>query len=169
MEKELDQVASGEESWVDIVREFYGPFARQVEKAEVAMPVIKAEPEKIGRECPNCGNDLIIRFGRHGKFIGCSTFPQCRYTEPWLEKIGVSCPKDGGDLVERKTRKGRTFYGCENYPDCDFTSWQRPIANPCPQCGGLLVLANQQAVVCTSCEEHFPRDQFSSGEEVSPA
>jgi DNA topoisomerase-1 len=162
MEKDLDQVASGKQPWVDIVREFYGPFAEQVQQAEKAMPEIKTEPEPIGRDCPECGNDLVIRFGRHGKFIGCSTFPNCRYTEPLLEKIGVKCPKDDGDVVERKTRKGRTFYGCANYPDCDFTSWQRPFAKPCPDCGGLVVAANRQGAVCTQCNTQFSRDEFSS-------
>jgi DNA topoisomerase-1 len=160
MEKELDQVASGEQSWVEIVEEFYGPFSKQVEQAEVAMPEIKTEPEKIGRSCPKCGNDLIIRFGRHGKFIGCSTFPNCRYTEPWLEKIGVKCPEDGGDIVERKTRKGRTFYGCSNYPDCDFTSWRQPLKKACPSCGGMLVAVNRHEAVCIQCDEKFSRADF---------
>jgi DNA topoisomerase-1 len=164
MEKELDQVASGEQSWVEIVDEFYGPFSKQVERAEVAMPEIKAEPEKIDRSCPKCGNDLIIRFGRHGKFIGCSTFPNCRYTEPWLEKIGVRCPEDGGDIVERKTRKGRTFYGCSNYPGCDFTSWRQPLKKPCPSCGGMLVAVNRQDAVCIRCDERFSRAVITSSD-----
>jgi DNA topoisomerase-1 len=168
MEEELDQVASGEQSWVDIVSDFYEPFEKKVKEAEVSMPEVKPEPEKVGRQCPECGHDLIIRFGRHGKFIGCSNFPKCRYTEPWLEKIGVVCPKDGGDIVERKTRKGRTFYGCSNYPDCDFTSWRRPLPQPCLNCGGTLVVANRQQVVCKQCDEQFPRENFpSSGDESS--
>ncbi len=158
MEKELDQVASGEQSWVEIVRDFYEPFSKQVEQAEITMPEVKTEPQKVGRSCPECGNDLVIRFGRHGKFIGCSTFPNCRYTEPWLEKIGVKCPKDGSELVERKTRRGRTFYGCSNYPDCDFTSWQKPLKIPCPNCEGLLVEVNQDNITCTQCEEQFTRE-----------
>jgi DNA topoisomerase-1 len=169
MEKELDQVATGQQSWVEIVRDFYGPFAKQVEKAEVAMPEIKAAPEKIGRPCPDCGSDLILRFGRHGKFIGCSTFPNCRYTEPWLEKIGIRCPLDGGDLVERKTRRGRTFYGCANYPNCDFTSWRKPLKGSCPNCGGLVVAANNHAAVCTQCEEQLSKEQFSSSDDEASA
>ncbi len=169
MEKELDQIASGEESWVKVIREFYEPFAKQVKVAEKAMPEIKAEPEKVGRLCPECGKELIIRFGRHGKFIGCSGFPDCRYTEPFLLKIGVKCPKDSGDLVERKTRKGRTFYGCANYPECDFTSWQLPLPKPCPLCGGLVVAANRNGAVCTECNTSFSRDEFSSAEEIDPA
>jgi DNA topoisomerase I len=80
------------------------------------MPEMKTGPEPIGRLCPECGHDLVIRWGRYGKFISCSNFPDCRYTEAWLEKIGVRCPQDGGDIVERKTRKGRVFFGCANYP-----------------------------------------------------
>jgi len=158
MMKDIDQVASGKQSWVDIIRDFYGPFAEQVERAEKVMPVMKTEPELLGRNCPDCGNDLVIRFGRHGKFIGCSTFPQCRYTEPILEKIGVKCPLDDGEIVQRKTRKGRTFFGCENYPECDFTSWRQPMKTPCPNCGGLMVAANRHQSVCTSCDHEMPRE-----------
>jgi len=160
MEQDLDQVASGQQSWEDIVREFYGPFAKQVEQAEEAMPEVKTGPEPIGRACPECGNDLVIRWGRHGKFIGCSTFPTCRHTEPLLEKIGVSCPQDRGDLVARKTRKGRTFYGCANYPECDFTSWKLPLPQPCPQCRGLLVAANGHNAECTQCGEQVTKDEL---------
>ena len=169
MEKELDQIASGEETWVNVIREFYQPFSKQVEIAKKVMPEVKAEPEKIGRQCPECGMDLIIRFGRHGKFIGCSGFPNCRYTEPFLHKIGVKCPKDSGELVQRKTRKGRTFYGCENYPECDFTSWQLPLPTPCPLCGGLVVAANRNGAVCKTCDTRFNRDDFSSEDDSDSA
>jgi len=155
MEDDLDRIASGNEDWVRVMREFYGPFSQEVEKAQKEMPVTKSEPEPIGRACPKCGHDLVIRYGRYGKFISCSNFPQCRHTEPWLEKIGVTCPKDSGDIVERKTRKGRVFYGCNNYPECDFTSWKRPLAQPCPKCGGLLVVSNKRETQCTVCEETF--------------
>ena len=119
------------------------------------MPVTKSKPEPIGRACPTCGRDLVIRYGRFGKFISCSGFPECRYIEPWLEKIGVTCPNDGGDIVERKTRKGRTFFGCMNYPNCDFTSWKRPLKVPCPKCNGLLVVSNKREAQCTNCQESF--------------
>jgi DNA topoisomerase-1 len=161
MMKNLDQVAVGKQSWVDIVRVFWGPFSKQVKLAEEAMPEMKTEPEKIGRNCPECGSELIIRFGRHGKFIGCPTFPKCSYTEPLVEKIGVNCPKDGGEIVKRKTRKGRTFYGCENYPDCDYTSWQLPLKTPCPGCGGLIVATNRHRAVCSQCETQYDRDEIS--------
>ncbi len=159
MEDDLDRIASGNEDWVRVIREFYGPFSQEVEKAQKEMPVTKSEPEPIGRACPKCGHDLVIRYGRYGKFISCSDFPQCRHTEPWLEKIGVTCPKDSGDIVERKTRKGRVFYGCNNYPECDFTSWKRPLAQPCPKCGGLLVVSNKRETQCTVCEETFLMDE----------
>ncbi|HSL28917.1 MAG TPA: type I DNA topoisomerase [Anaerolineales bacterium] len=160
MEEDLDMIASGQAEWVEVLHEFYHPFAEDLKKAQAEMPVMKSEPEPIGRECPEDGGQLVIRYGRFGKFISCSNFPACRYTEPWLEKIGVICPKDGGELVERKTRKGRTFFGCENYPSCDFTSWKRPLKQPCPKCGSLLVIANKREAQCTNCQESFQLEEI---------
>ncbi|MCE7918810.1 MAG: type I DNA topoisomerase [Chloroflexi bacterium CFX1] len=159
MEEDLDKIAEGEMAWTDAIREFYEPFSADVKKAQAEMPVHKSEPEPIGRQCPEDGGELIIRYGRFGKFISCANFPACRYTEPWLEKIGVVCPKDGGDMVERRTRKGRTFYGCANYPNCDFTTWKKPLAKPCPKCGGLLVIANKREAQCANCSEFFPLEE----------
>jgi DNA topoisomerase-1 len=161
MEEDLDLIANGERPWVDSIREFYGPFAEQVARAEELMPENKTGPEPIGRQCPDCGHELVIRWGRYGKFISCSNFPECRHTEAWLEKIGVTCPKDGGEIVERKTRKGRAFYGCANYPSCDFTSWKLPLKTPCPECGGMLVVANKNQAQCLQCQESFPLDQVA--------
>ena len=155
MEEDLDMIASGQAEWAEVIHEFYHPFAEDLKKAQAEMPVTKSGPEPIGRICPEDGGELVIRYGRFGKFISCSNFPTCRYTEPWLEKIGVLCPKDGGELVERKTRKGRTFYGCINYPNCEFTSWKRPLKMPCPKCNGLLVIANKREAQCTNCQETF--------------
>lgn len=155
MEEDLDRVASGEQGWVEIVRDFYAPFSQRIEYANEAMPEVKVEPEPVGRKCPESGHELVIRVGRFGKFISCSGFPECRYTEPILDKIGVACPKDGGDLIERKTRKGRTFYGCANYPACDFTSWKKPLATPCPHCAGMLVIASKDKAQCLKCERWF--------------
>ncbi|HSL42464.1 MAG TPA: type I DNA topoisomerase [Anaerolineales bacterium] len=160
MEEDLDMIASGQAEWVEVMHEFYHPFAEDLKKAQAEMPVMKSEPEPIGRKCPEDGGELVIRYGRFGKFISCANFPTCRYTEPWLEKIGVICPKDSGELVERKTRKGRTFFGCENYPNCDFTSWKRPLKQPCPNCGGLLVIANKREAQCTNCQESFLLEQI---------
>jgi len=155
MEEDLDMIANGQAEWTEVIHEFYHPFAEDLKKAQDEMPVTKSEPEKIGRICPEDGGELVIRFGRYGKFISCANFPTCRYTEPWLEKIGIYCPKDHGDIVEKKTRKGRTFYGCSNYPNCDFTSWKRPIKSPCPNCNGLLVYLNKREAQCTNCAETF--------------
>jgi len=158
MENDLDQIAAGDKKWVDVIRQFYTPFSKQLEKAQAEMPETKAELEKVGRACPECGHELVIRWGRYGIFISCSNFPECRHTEAWLEKIGVVCPDCGGDIVERKTRKGRVFYGCSNYPNCQFTSWKRPVPNPCPSCKGILVVANKRELQCLSCEETFLAD-----------
>lgn len=169
MEEDLDRIASGDEPWVKVVRDFYGPFSQEVERAQEEMPEVKQEPEPIGRACPECGHELVIRWGRYGKFISCSNFPKCRHTEPILEKIGVKCPKDGGEIVERKTKRGRTFYGCANYPECDFTSWKRPLPTPCPNCGGLLIMANKDTAQCIQCEEQYPLDQIGQGEMTETA
>jgi len=160
MEEKLDKVAEGDMQWVEVVRDFYGPFEEEVKNADEKIPKLEIEPEKIGRSCPKCGHELVIRWGRYGKFISCSNFPECRYTEPYLEKIGVKCPKDGGDLVVRKTRKGRTFYACSNYPECDFTSWKEPVSIPCPQCGGLLVKSDKKHYECVDCREKFIIDNL---------
>ncbi len=160
MEEGLDKVASGDADWHKVIGDFYKEFEPQVKKAQAEMPVQKAELEKVGRDCPNCGHELVIRWGRFGKFISCSNFPTCRYTEAFLEKIGVTCPKDGGEIVQRKTRKGRVFFGCANYPACDFTSWKRPVATPCPKCGGVLVVANKRELQCMNCEESFLIEQI---------
>ena len=154
MEEDLDEISLGNREWQTVVDEFYQQFKPELDHAKEDMPEEKLEPEKIGRECPECGHDLVIRWGRYGKFVSCSNFPTCRYTEPWLEKIGVHCPDcEDGEVVKRKTKKGRTFYGCSNYPECQFTSWKQPLSTPCPHCGGTLVYNNKREAVCLKCEE----------------
>ncbi len=159
MEEQLDEVAEGDQEWVTIMREFYQPFAETLKKADEAIPKME-QVEYIGRDCPECGAQLLIRWGRYGKFIGCSGFPKCRYTEPWLEKIGVKCPEcSEGDIVVKRTRKGRIFYGCSTWPECEFTSWKRPLVPPCPLCGGLLVEGRKNVARCQACETEFPLDE----------
>jgi len=165
MEDDFDQVASGDREWHSVIRDFYSTFEPQVAKAQAEIPVTKAELEKIGRDCPRCGHELVIRWGRFGKFISCSNFPTCRYTEPLLEKIGVKCPEDDGEIVMRKTRKGRVFYGCSNYPECQFTSWKRPIDKTCVKCGGLLVVLNKREAQCIRCSATYLLEEL--GEVVS--
>ena len=171
MESELDQIADGERDWVPVVREFYGPFAQRVAAAEATMDKVSLEPEETGELCPQCGKPLIVKFGRFGKFIACSGFPDCRYTTPYLEKIGVACPTCGGDLVERRSKRGRVFYGCANYPTCNFASWQRPLPQPCPNCGGLLTQASKTRAKCQRCEHWVDLDKLESAEpaEAQPA
>ena len=168
MEANLDKVADGHLKWEKTISEFYTPFAVTLKRAQAEMPVTKAELEKIGRACPDCGKDLVIRWGRYGKFISCSGFPECRHTEAWLEKIGVTCPKDAGDVVKRKTRKGRVFFGCANYPNCDFTTWKEPLAIPCPNCKGMLVVANKREAQCLDCEETFLLENLSQETSNTP-
>jgi DNA topoisomerase-1 len=160
MEEDLDEIAGGKRNWQTVLSEFYTSFEPKLKHAQEMMPETKLEPEKIDKPCPLCGNDLMIKWGRFGKFISCSTFPVCKHTEPFLEKIGVQCPKDNGDVVIRKTRKGRIFYGCANYPNCDFTSWKKPINAPCPNCGGLLTIKNKTEVQCSQCNETFLSNIF---------
>jgi DNA topoisomerase-1 len=168
MEERLDEIATGEEDWVDLMREFYGPFKTSLERAEEAIPKID-QVEELGRDCPECSNPLLIRWGRYGKFIGCSNFPKCRYTEPWLEKIGVQCPEcEDGDIVIRRTRKRRVFYGCSNWPDCEFNSWKRPIPQPCPECGGMLVIARKDTAQCLVCESQFDLSALEADPESDP-
>jgi DNA topoisomerase-1 len=159
MEADLDKVAEGTRDWVEIMREFYGPFEEALERAEETIPEID-QTEYVGRTCPECGDgDLIVRWGRYGKFIGCTNFPDCRHTEPWLDKIGVKCPDcEEGEVVRRRTKRGRPFYGCSTWPECEFTSWNRPLKTPCPECGGLLLAKNQSTAVCRNCELTFALD-----------
>ena len=207
MEDELDEVASGERQWVPMMRDFYTPFQKSLEFATEAMPRVKVE-EATDETCEKCGQPMVIKTGRFGRFLACTNFPTCKNTRPeptanppeasgeqvppgrseeatdevcekcsqpmviktgrfgrFLAcsnyptcknskplKIGVQCPRCGGDLVQRNSkRRGRVFYGCSRYPDCDFIVNQRPLADPCPECGGLMVYAGQSGIRCTTC------------------
>lgn len=123
MENELDEIANGKRQWVSMMQEFYNPFEKKLETVEGAERV-KIPVEKTDEKCPTCGNDLIIRTGRFGKFFACSTFPDCKFTKPFIEDTNLECPKDRVKIVIKKTKKGRKFYGCSNYPKCDFAAWK---------------------------------------------
>ncbi len=151
MEEHLDSVASGDEAWVPVLRDFWNAFSQDLARAEATMEQVQVDNTPTGELCDKCGSPLVIKHGRFGKFVACSNYPECKNTKPLLAKIGVACPQCGGDLVERRSRRGRTFYGCANYPTCSFSSWTRPVAQPCPHCGGLLVLASKQAAKCLAC------------------
>jgi DNA topoisomerase-1 len=152
MERKLDDVEEGRQSWIEFLRTFYGDFKVSMEKAEAEMNRVQKPVEEIDELCPDCGRNLVIRTGRFGRFISCSGFPDCRYRRSFMNKTGVLCPSCGGDLVERKTKqKKRIFYGCSNYPTCNFAIWERPVADPCPKCGGLMVVTRAgQDPVCYS-------------------
>jgi len=155
MEQDLDRIAEGDQEWVSVLRDFYAPFAQAVEYAEANMPEVSIADQPTGELCEKCGSPMVLKFGRYGKFEACSNFPECRNTKPHLVKLGIACPNDGGELVERRTKKGRVFYGCANYPECEWSSWKKPLPNPCPNCQGLLVQRNRQWAQCTQCEEQF--------------
>jgi len=160
MEEDLDLIANGEREWVPVLRNFYEPFADTLAEARDRMPEVDINNQPTGEMCPKCGNPLVYRYGRYGKFIGCSNFPDCRFSKPILIRTGAKCPQCGGDLVEKKTRRGRTFYGCSNYdPDdpesCEFAVWKRPLPQPCPECGGLLTEVRHGWGKCQDCEEEF--------------
>jgi len=158
MEENLDLIASGERKWVLVLRDFYTPFSATLARARQEMPEAQIGNEPTGELCPLCGHPLIYKYGRFGKFIGCSNFPNCRFRRPILVKTGAKCPECGGDLVEKRTRRGRTFYSCANYrgddPDsCKFAVWKRPLPQPCPACGGLLTEGRKGWAKCIACEE----------------
>jgi DNA topoisomerase-1 len=161
MEEDLDLIARGEREWVPVLREFYEPFERSVTLAERTMEKVDMADQPTGEKCDKCGHDMILKWGRYGKFIACSNFPECRNTKPFLEKIGVTCPECGGDLVEKRSRKKRIFYGCANYPECNFVSWKKPLPQPCPVCGGLLTVKNKQWAQCMKCQEQVPMEKLS--------
>ncbi len=150
MERKLDSVEEGRQSWVEFLRTFYGDFKMVMEKAESEMNKVQKPVEETDEACPDCGRPLIIRTGRFGRFISCSGFPECNFKKSFVTKTGALCPQCGGDLVERKTRvKKRAFYGCSNYPTCNFAIWEKPVPDLCPDCGGLMVIPRgSQTPVC---------------------
>ncbi len=139
MESLLDGVAEGKVKWKTIIENFYPDLQKAVDKAEKELEKVKIEDEVTDVICEECGRNMVIKYGPHGKFLACPGFPDCRNTKPYLEKIGVECPFCGKDVVIRKTKKGRKYYGCENNPECEFMSWQKPSKTKCPKCGQYMV------------------------------
>ena len=139
MESLLDRVEEGKVDWKELIRNFYPDLNEAVSKAEKELENVKIEDEVTDVICEKCGRNMVVKYGPSGKFLGCPGFPDCRNTKPYLEKIGVKCPDCGKDIVLRRTKKGRIFYGCESYPDCEFSSWQRPTDKKCPRCGKIMV------------------------------
>ncbi|MCO5228773.1 MAG: type I DNA topoisomerase [Thermomicrobiales bacterium] len=154
MEAELDDIASGERDWVPTLAEFYAPFTATLKNAEQTMERVKIRDEPTDEVCEKCGSPMVIKLGKFGKFMACSAFPECRNSKPLLTRIGVECPTcHQGEIVERRSKRGRKFYGCERYPDCDFVSWNKPVKEPCPNCGGVLgeIGRGGERLKCNSC------------------
>lgn len=139
LEALLDGVEDGTISWKTVVRNFYPDLDEAVKKAQEELEKIEIRDEVTDVICEQCGKNMVVKYGPHGKFLACPGFPDCRNTKPYLEKIGVACPKCGKDVVIRKTKKGRRYFGCEDNPECDFMTWQKPSTQKCPECGGVLV------------------------------
>ena len=151
MEGLLDKIEEGVVPWKSVVSNFYPDLEEAVKVAQKDLEKVKIEDEVTDVICEQCGRNMVVKYGPHGKFLACPRFPECRNTKPYLEKIGVPCPKCGKDIVVRKTKKGRRFYGCENHPECDFVSWQKPVAEKCPKCGSYMVQKGNK-IVCANQE-----------------
>ncbi|MBP3664383.1 MAG: topoisomerase DNA-binding C4 zinc finger domain-containing protein, partial [Tyzzerella sp.] len=147
MEGLLDMVEEGKVPWKEVIRNFYPDLNEAIKTAEKELENVKIEDEVTDVICEECGRNMVIKYGPHGKFLACPGFPECRNTKPYLEKIGVSCPSCGKEVVVRKTKKGRRYYGCENNPECEFMSWQKPSNKKCPECGGYM-LEKGNKLVC---------------------
>ncbi|WP_343247414.1 type I DNA topoisomerase [Diplocloster hominis] len=164
MEGLLDCVEEGTVNWKTVVSNFYPDLRDAVEKAEKELEQVKIEDEVTDVICEECGRNMVIKYGPHGRFLACPGFPDCRNTKPYLEKVGVACPKCGKEIVLRKTKKGRRYYGCEDNPECDFMSWQKPSQEKCPECGGYMVEKGSK-LVCAN--EHCGYVKVISKEKTS--
>lgn len=165
MEEELDFVEEGKEDWVRVLDTFYTSFEKRLEFAEEEMKEIEIQDEVSDEICEKCGKHLVYKMGRFGKFLACSGFPECRNTKPIIKDIGVTCPScHTGKIVERRSKKGRVFYGCDQYPTCDFVSWDKPVSKPCPVCSSMMIekrSKNGLSIQCTKCDhkEEVNEDQ----------
>jgi DNA topoisomerase-1 len=151
MENELDDIANKERTWPSVIQDFYVPFDKDLQQALKTAEKVKLADEPTGDSCPKCGKPLVIKTGRFGKFIACSGYPGCKFTQSFQVKLGAKCPQCGKELIQRISKKRRTFYGCTGYPDCKFITNFKPLPQSCPQCGGLLTQHGRQAW-CSKCE-----------------
>lgn len=156
MENELDSIEEGKKQWIQVIDQFYVDFAKHVEFADAEMEKIEIKDEPAGEDCEKCGQPMVYKLGRYGKFMACSGFPDCRNTKAIMKPIGVECPDcKKGQIVERKSKSKRTFYGCDQYPECEYISWDKPVARPCPKCEHTLVEKKSKKGVriqCTNCD-----------------
>lgn len=156
MEEDLDHIEEGSADWVQVLDNFYEMFKKRLRYAEAQMANVDIQDEVSDETCEKCGRPLVYKMGRFGKFLACSGFPECRNTKPIVKDIGVTCPGcDQGKIIERRSKKGRVFYGCNRYPECEFVSWDKPVNDPCPQCGSLMIekrARGQVTISCTKCD-----------------
>ncbi len=164
MENELDDIASNERKWPDVIQDFYVPFEKDLISAIKTAEKVKLTEEPTGDACPKCGKPLIVKTGRFGKFVACSGYPACKFTQSFQVKTGAKCPECGKDLIQRISKKKRTFYGCAGYPECKFITGFKPLAQPCPQCGKLLTQHGKQAW-CAKCGY---KGKVEEGKEEAP-
>lgn len=171
MEDDLDHVEEGEGNWVQVLSDFYESFEKRLEVAEEEMKEIEIKDEVSDVICDKCGSPMVYKLGRFGKFLACSAFPDCRNTKPIVKDIGILCPTCGeGHVVERRSKKGRVFYGCDRYPECDFVSWDKPSNKPCPSCGSLMVEKRTKQgtkLNCTVCDHSEMLEESDEGVETS--
>ena len=154
MEEQLDRIAQGKHEWVTALRQFYPPFQDTLDKAWASLE--KVSMAQVSEEtCRNCGRPMVIKVGRFGKFLACSGYPDCKTTMPYLVKTGVCCPECGGELVRRISKKKKVFYGCSRYPQCTFAVNRKPVAQPCPSCGKLMVQSGGDWAKCLSCRRRL--------------
>lgn len=151
LEDKLDKIAEGEYNWRNVVENFYSQFEIILKKAEEEISDINIEDEVTDVVCEKCGRNMVIKYGRYGKFLACPGYPECKNTKPILDEIDVACPSCGGKLIKRISKKGRVFYGCSNYPECNFVSWDEPIKDKCPNCGGLMVMKVSKKGITKKC------------------
>ena len=163
METKLDGIEEGEHYWKDVVRDFYEPFSKDLAAAEEKIGKIKIEDEVTDEICEKCGRNMVIKIGRFGKFLACPGFPACSNAKPLLEKIDVPCPEcEHGEVVLRRSKKGRTFYGCSNYPECSFVSWDKPTGKRCPHCNSIMVerrTKKGKLIICSNKECNYEPEQ----------
>ncbi len=160
LEALLDQIEEGNVAWKSVISNFYPDLEEAVSVAEKELAQVKVADEVTEVICEECGRNMVVKYGPHGKFLACPGFPECRNTKPFLERIGVACPKCGKEVVAKKSKKGRRFFGCESNPDCDFMSWSMPVEKPCPQCGGYMVVKGAK-LACENpdCRHVEPREK----------
>ncbi|WP_348622139.1 type I DNA topoisomerase [Paenibacillus polymyxa] len=171
MEGDLDHVEEGEGNWVKVLSDFYESFEKRLEVAEEEMKEIEIKDEVSDVICDKCGSQMVYKLGRFGKFLACSAFPDCRNTKPIVKDIGINCPSCGeGHVVERRSKKGRIFYGCDRYPECDFVSWDKPSIKPCPSCSSLMVEKRTKQgtkLNCTVCDHSEMLEESDESVETS--